>query len=750
MKIRGANMSNYEKSKLEETLYLNNTIDFIKNELQKDEDAIKDRRSNLITSRREMWEQAPKSAHDFDRIPEMNHYLAEITYQTQNYERIAERIKKYYKMLDTPYFGRFDFKEDGYEDVEKIYIGLYNLMNMDDLSIWVYDWRSPIASMYYQCEVGRGSYTSPGGILSGEILMKRQYKIEQGNLTYFFDSSIQIQDDILQEVLSHNTSPKMRHIVETIQREQDLIIRDTQSQLLMVQGVAGSGKTSIALHRIAFLLYTGMDSKLFSNNIMIVSPNAIFSKYISSVLPDLGEENVEQTTFDDISYDILGCSLTIEKRGQMLESLVLLHKHRDLTSKIKRIEFKGSLIFKQIIDRLIQYYERKLIPFEDVYYNGKIVKTKEQLTNQLLSDRTSLPIAKKLNRIENILISHIEELKNERLEKIRQVVERTGKHAFNVEEYSNILAYKEIRQRKKQIRKFTKIDYMGIYKLLFQKNNLLVHLAKDLGLPDHIDAIISETKKELGHGYISYEDSAALLYLKLKLEGHSSFNAIRHLVIDEAQDYYPLQYEIFKLLFGHASFTVLGDFNQTLEKHGKESLYNEISNILGKEKAIKLSLNKGYRSSYEINVFSQKIIGHQNQDFISFSRHGSEPKVVKGEDLNSLHAIMAEDIEDYYAQGYESIAVICKTEREAGKLQKNLQKYTTKKIQTIKEHEIKKGTLVLPGYMAKGLEFDAVLIYNVSKSNYSSDLDKKLIYIGCTRALHQLSLYYVGAKSIYL
>ena len=172
-------MNNYEDIKKEETLYLNHTIDFIKEELEKDEKAMKDRRTNVIASRREMWEKAPRSAQDFDRIPEMNHYLAEVNYQTQNYERIAERIKKYNQMLDTPYFGRFDFKEDHDDEIEKIYIGLYNLMDMKDMSIFVYDWRSPIASIYYQSEVGRGSYQSPGGTLSGEISMKRQYKIKK-------------------------------------------------------------------------------------------------------------------------------------------------------------------------------------------------------------------------------------------------------------------------------------------------------------------------------------------------------------------------------------------------------------------------------------------------------------------------------------------------------------------------------------------------------------------------------------------
>lgn len=733
-------MNNYEQSKIEETHYLNKTLDFIKKELDKDLYNIKDRRSNLIASRKEMWENGPKSADDFDKIPELNNYLAEVTYQTQNYERVSERIKKYTTMLDTPYFGRFDFKEDGYDDIEKIYIGLHNLMDMSDTSILVYDWRSPIASMYYQCELGRGSYSSPVGTLSGDLSLKRQYSIEKGALKYFFDSSIQIKDEILQQVLSKNTSPKMRHIVETIQKEQDLIIRDTHSQLLIVQGVAGSGKTSIALHRIAFLLYEGMDSKLFSNNIMIISPNTVFSDYISSVLPSLGEENVEQTTLDDITIDLLGSRLTIEKRSQMLESLVRLHKHQDLSIKTQRLAFKGSLVFKQIIDRFIQHYIRRLIPFEDIYYDGQIIKTKQELKNQLLKDNSKLPIARKLNRIENILIRNIEDLKAGRLGKIQNIIMQNGNHVFDIEDYSNMLASKEIQSNKKQIRQFTKIDYFSLYKLLFQDPRLFLSLAKNLDLPDNIEDMITETQKELRMGYISYEDCAGLLYLKLKLEGTDSYSVIRHLVIDEAQDYYPLQYEIFRLMFGHASFTVLGDFNQTLEKHGRESIYTDISNVLNKEKAVKLSLNKGYRSSYEISLFSQKVIGNHNKDSLSFVRHGAQPRILQGQNLDDLHKLMAQDIKKYHKQGYESIAVICKTERESIKLQKNLQTYIHSDVKT----------LVVPAYMAKGLEFDAVLVYNVSKSNYSSSLDKKLLYIACTRALHELSLYYVGAKSNYL
>lgn len=733
-------MNNHEATKIEETLYLNNTLAFIQKELNKDQEGIRDRRRNLIASRKDMWENGPKSADDFDQIPELNNYLAEVNYQTQNYERVAERIKKYTAMLDTPYFGRFDFQEDGYDEREKIYIGLHNLMDMEDTSILVYDWRTPIASMYYQCEVGPSTYTSPMGTISGDLSMKRQFSIEKGKLKYFFDSSIEIKDDILQQVLSKNTSSKMRHIVETIQKEQDLIIRDTQSQLLIVQGVAGSGKTSIALHRIAFLLYEGLNSKLFSNNIMIVSPNTVFSQYISSVLPSLGEENVEQTTLDEITIDLLGNNFVIEKREQMLESLVRLHKDQDISLRTQTLEFKGSLVFKKILDRFISYYIRRLIPFEDIYYHGQVIKTKQDLKQQLLKDKTSLPIAKKLNRIENILVRNMEDLKAGRLDKIRKIVEKVDHHSFNLDSHVDSIANKEIGVRKKQTNKFSKIDYLALYKLLFKDSKLFFSLSKGLELPPNIDLIIKKTQEEFELDFIGYEDTAGILYLKLRFEGSSAFSSIRHLVVDEAQDYYPLHYEIFKLLFGHSSFTVLGDFNQTLEKEGLESLYAEIATILNKEKSVKLSLNKGYRSSYEISLFSQKIIRNFNKDFSSFVRHGSEPKIVQSKTLDDLHSLMAKDIENYHDLGYDSICIICRTQRESERLEKTLVQYITKDIKF----------LVIPAYMAKGLEFDAVLVYNVSRNNYSSPLDQKLLYIAATRALHELSFYHIGPKSIFL
>ena len=278
-------MNNYEQNKQDEILYLDNILNFLKKELAKDEYDITFRKRDLIASRKDMWQETVHSSNDLDRIPEMLQHLSEVDSQNYNYGKTQERINRYTRTLNSPYFGRFDFKEDGYDDIEQIYIGLYNLIDKDTSSILIYDWRSPISSIFYQCEIGKGSYIAPREIISGDISLKRQYKIQSSKLKYFFDSSIKINDEVLQKVLSHNSSPSMKNIVETIQKEQDIIIRDTDNELLIVQGVAGSGKTSIALHRIAFLLYIGMASKIHSNNIIIISPSSVFSKYISGVLP---------------------------------------------------------------------------------------------------------------------------------------------------------------------------------------------------------------------------------------------------------------------------------------------------------------------------------------------------------------------------------------------------------------------------------------------------------------------------------
>lgn len=739
-------MKDFNENEQEEIMYLEKTLTVIKKALQKGMSSLNGKLTSVISSRKEMWEGSVHFSEDFDRIPEMNHFLSEVTRETRDYTSVEKKIQRYSKMLKSPYFGRFDFIEADYEDVEKIYIGIGNLMDEATDEIFVYDWRAPISSIFYRCELGQGYYDSPVGKIEGEVLLKRQYKIQDSKLKYFFDSSIRINDEILQEVLSCNSSAKMKSIVETIQKEQDIIIRDVENELLIVQGVAGSGKTSIALHRIAFLLYCGLSSKLGINNIIIVSPNSIFSKYISEVLPELGEENVEQITFDNIISQILAKKFLIETRQGQLENLIVSNEDKKNLIKMESIKFKGSIIFVKILNNLIEYYERCLIDFKDIYYDGEVIETRQEMRNFFLINKINIPPAKRLKRIENMILNKIHPLRKKRLRKIENIVEKNGNHMLEIKAFSRLLAIKEAKNFMEYIHSFTQIDYIKIYKFLFFKKGLLSNLSQGLQLPKDIDEIISETNKELSEDHISYEDSIALLYLKLKLEGNEDFSEIKQVVIDEAQDYYPLQYEIFKLLFKDARYTVLGDFNQTLEKCGDKMIYDDVPQILNKRKSVKMFLNKSYRSSYEINSFIQRLSNEKNQ-LIPFERHEDDPKVFYMKNKDLLDKKISQDINKYFQQGYESIAVICKTMKEAEEVEGRLRSLVNVKLLNDEDSKIKNCALVMPSYLAKGLEFDAVLIYNCSAENYKNEFDKRLIYIACTRALHKLNIYYTGNRS---
>ncbi|MCD2348014.1 HelD family protein [Clostridium guangxiense] len=732
-------MCNFKEDSNEEALYLKKTLNFITQELNKENQNTNNFEKDLINSRKNMWQETSHSSSDLDKIPEMNHYLSEINIKSSIFEKSAARITAYKKMLSSPYFGRIDFKEDGFDDTEKIYIGMHNLLDENTDEILVYDWRSPVASMFYEGELGQSHYNSPIGIVSGNISLKRQYKIQDSKLIYFFDSSLQIKDSMLQEILSKNSSDKMKNIVQTIQKDQDVIIRDTENELLIVQGCAGSGKTSIALHRIAFLLYIGMSSNLSSNNFIIISPNSIFSKYISGVLPELGEENVNQITYDEISSKYLNNGLRLERRNEQLEDLILSKN----STKLDNINFKGSTIFLEILNRFIDYYLRKLIPFADVYYNNKVIYSKDEIKNMFLNNKIGMAPAKRLKRIENIIFNKIHPIQKERLKKIEVIVKNSYGHELEVKSFSRLLSIKETKILVNDLSKFTRIDYLALYKLLFFNLKLFKKLCKGLALPSNINEIIEYTRKSLSEKFIPYEDCTPIMYLKLKFNGLNDFSQISHVVIDEAQDYYPFQFEIFKLLFPKARYTILGDFNQAMENKKDETIYEDIDKILHKNRSLKLFLNKGYRSSMEINLFAQKVLGKKNTSIDFFERHENKPEIISLPNEVSIYTSIVSDIERFHNDGFKSISIICRTHKEAKKAYAALKNLSDVKLIDSDALEIEKGTLIIPSYMAKGLEFDAVIILSTFTENYTNEFDKRLLYVACTRALHRLKLYYI-------
>ncbi|WP_010234238.1 RNA polymerase recycling motor HelD [Clostridium arbusti] len=740
-------MCSIKEERENEESYLDKTVSLIKKSLLKEENNLPSKLSKLIASGKEMWENSVHFSNDFDKIPEVTDYLMEVNNDNRNLCSLKKEIKKYKSMIKCPYFGRFDFKEDNFEDEDKIYIGLHNLMDSKTNDIYVYDWRAPISSIFYRKELGDASYISPKGQITGKVSLKRQYKIEKSQLKYFFDSSITINDEVLQDVLSRNSSSKMKNIVETIQKEQDIIIRDTDNELLIVQGVAGSGKTSIALHRIAFLLYTGL--KLSSNNIIIISPNSIFSNYISNVLPELGEENVIETTYDEIIKKAFGNNFKIENRNIALECIISNQNSEKSIDEIENIEFKGSMEFIKLIDRFIKYYEHRLISFKDIYYDGRVIDTREELKNKFLNNKINMPMSKRLKRMENIILHKVHSMRKKRLSKIENIVKNSYGHEFEEKSFSRLLAIKEAKKFMKTLRCFTNISYLEVYKGLFYSEELFFRLSKGLKLPENIKNIIEETRENLNKGFISFEDSAPLLYIKLNIEGSDVFKEIRQVVIDEAQDYYPIHYKIFSILFESARFTVLGDINQSIEKDKNENIYDEIERILNKRKSLKLFLKKGYRSSFEINAFAQSLLKIKDDSLI-FERHEEKPETIFKSNVEEINESIINKIKEYYKQGYESVAIICKNEMEKESLYHNLKKSINVKSIDESNIEMKKGTLIVSSYMAKGLEFDAVIVYNVSNENYFTELDKRLLYIACTRSLHKLTIYYAGKASKFI
>ncbi|KAJ52710.1 DNA helicase-2/ATP-dependent DNA helicase PcrA [Clostridium tetanomorphum] len=737
-------MSNYDEELKSEVSYLENTMSLINKNLDIESNKASKAKEELIYVRRHMWENTVHFIDDIDRLADIKQNLAIVQGQTTSYEKIEKNIDKYKRMLKKPYFARIDFLEKG-SYKEKIYIGVSNLLDEETYDFYVYDWRSPVASIFYRYELGNAKYNSPDGEVEGEVLLKRQYDIKNGKINYFFDSSLNIMDNTLKSVLAKNTSSKMKTIVETIQREQDIVIRDIESELLIVQGVAGSGKTSIAMHRVAFLMYQGLLTKLYANNIVIISPNELFSKYIENVLPELGEENIIRLTFENIFSENFNNRCIKSKNDTLEEIIVCEHKKKKNIIK-SSLEFKTSKEFVTILNRFIWYFQRKMIDFRDIYYNGEYMANRHLIKEFLLNDSIDIPIEKRLKTIEVRILDKIKPIRKERIKKLEAFVSRYPEHQFEIKSLARLISIKESSKLLKEIKKFTQIDYINVYKRLLQNKDLFYRLAQGIRLPDNIDDILNNSSNN--EDAMLYEDILALTYLKVKISGYDKYKDIKQVVVDEAQDYYPIHFEILKEMFKNARYTVLGDINQTIGKEADICIYDDIKAILNKSKSTVVSMHKSFRNSYEINEFSSKFL-HENFQVERFERHEEPPEIVSKLSVSELDETVINYILKYKEYGCELIAIICKSMKQSQNLYERLKDRIEINIITNKSNDIS-GTSIVPVYMAKGLEFDGVIVYGTDDENYNTEEDKKLLYIACTRALHRLSLVNIGDKSRFI
>ena len=711
-------MGNNQTEKAFEEKRLAQTISLAEEQLKQAKEAADKKKSEIIEAKKDVRENTEHgitslyTSDGFEALVELSQYINPVTDKIIDYEEEEHKILLLEKMIKSPYFARIDFKFDDEDEFEKIYIGRSSLRKNSYQEMYVYDWRSPIASVFYRFMTGEAFYDAPCGRVTGELNLKRQYEIKNGKLEYFFDSDVQIVDEFLRQLLSQNTTAKMKAIVETIQHEQDVVIRDMENDLLMVQGVAGSGKTSIALHRAAYLMYQGLQTKLSANNIMIISPNSIFEQYISNVLPELGEDNVISSVFEDILSALL-IGRKIQSRNDFLENLIVNSKYKEISRN--SIEFKTSSFFREILDQFLIDIPRQWIEFEDVYYEGKCVVSRQILKDKILG-RTETPLGIKLEQLEDYILEQIF---------------GTGKGRGHKEEKNLI---------KQEIQKFIKIDIVELYKILFSNEAYFYSLLQNSNLSQGIKSIWEYTRENLEADRLYYDDAIAIAYLYLKIYGTNKYKNIKQVVIDEAQDYYPLQYEIFNLLFSNAKFTILGDMKQTLAKKEDISFYEQIQKILNKKKSSLIMLDKSFRCTNEILNFSLKFI-EQSSQIKSFNRNGDSPKVYIADNSEIFIDEIVKEINLCQEKGFQSICLICKTEKNSTYLFNKIKHKLD--IQLIKNGSVSdlQGVFILPVYMSKGLEFDTVLICDADSQNYHDEDDKNLLYVACTRALHKLSLF---------
>lgn len=708
-------------------------------------------KNDAIRTQKELWDEigSVSIANGLEQVADFMQFISFMKMQKISHESTRKLEDKYEKMLSSPYFGRMDFLESGEEETEKCYIGVSNLIN-DNLDFLIYDWRAPISSMFYDCEMGEANYKCPEGVIEGKLLLKRQYKINNGQIEYMFDSNLKIDDEMLQDILSKSTDSKMKAIVTTIQREQNKVIRNEEYKTLVVQGPAGSGKTSIALHRIAYLLYKHRDI-ITPENIVIFSPNEIFNDYISNVLPELGEDNMYQTTFKEYMHKALGSDFIKEDYCQMMEYILTLKNDPNYENRIDNIRYKSTMEFVNILKYYVTYVEKVDRNFKDIIFRDQLIASSKDLQELFFKDYIRLPLKKKLRKIKERILFLLDPYKKERIKEVVDELENTGSYIDKMEILKDSIAIvkEEMKDIYHEINIMTEFNLVNIYKELFQK---LEFFHRRLNIPyydEKMEKIKISTLENIEAKKLNYEDQISLLYLKIALGDISKTSEIKYVIIDEAQDYTPLQYEIFYQLFESANMTILGDLNQSINPFMNVGDYNNISNIFSQSNTCIINLTKSYRSTKEITEFSRKLL---NNEFVdeSIERSGEKPLLLELSNEDAIKERLLQDINIYKERGYKSVGIITRTIREADEVYSFLKDKVHIKAIMKDDDKYVSDTLVIPAYLAKGLEFDVVLIYDAGNENYGCEEERLIFYTACTRALHVLCIYYSGKCTSFL
>ncbi|MGZ7441458.1 RNA polymerase recycling motor HelD [Paenibacillus sp. TH7-28] len=742
--------------------------------------------------RRRFWDEVTVNTGSDEEFEEtfytIKQQAAVLSERERGLRLLTQQWRSLKRLLPSPYFGRVDFLEDGLNQSEQIYIGVSSFVDEDGLSFLVYDWRSPIASLYYDHSPGAAFYDTPGGRITGTMELKRQYQIHDGQIRNMFDANVTIGDELLQQMLAKGADSQMKSIVSTIQKEQNAIIRNDDSRLLIVQGAAGSGKTSAALQRVAYLLYKNRDS-LKADQIVLFSPNPIFNSYVSSVLPELGEENMQQTTLQEYLEYWLGSSLRLEDPFDQIEYVLTARSAANDEARLQGIKYKASEAFLRALENYAQWLGREGMLFNGIRFRDRDLITAEQMRSQFYSYDPTLRLANRVELLQKWLLKELSLLERQErgaswveeelqyldseqyaevfgeLHKDREVFDIAERYAVVYEKISKKrrgdegdfdfaereedllsqrivkMSFKPLRQ---SVRKLSFIDVQGLYVQLFSDEAAYREKTNETDILVLWPEICKQTKEKLDRLELFYEDATPYLYLKELIEGVRTNTEIRHVFVDEGQDYSLFQYEYLKKLFPRARMTVLGDFGQVIftQSTNLQESDSPLFRLYGESETSLIRLVRSYRSTREIVEFTKELLA-DGSEIVPFARSGPKPLLVRLEGGKERDAQMSQDIAALKAAGFDSIAVITKTAAESRTAFESLRTQGSEALQLITKETVTfvKGAVVIPVYLAKGIEFDAVLIYEASPQAYGRDNDRKLLYTACTRAMHRLQLY---------
>ena len=717
----------------QEVRYLERTMRLLERRIREGLEVNRRAADTLDEQGRFLWEEIEayyaEGERGFERLGEVLTGLEERGRLSDKAEHLTRSLRCWRRMLQAPYFARVDFREapdsptwEG-DYTERVYIGRASLT--DGVEDFVYDWRTPIASLFYRAVPGPASFEAPAGTISGEMTLKRQFQIKNGKLRLYVDTDRRVADELLAEALARHAAGKMHSVVETIQARQDEVIRDTDAEVLLVQGAAGSGKTAVALHRVAFLLYEGHAQKLSANDVLMLSPSALFGAYVADVLPELGEENLQTLLYDELLAKNLP-EAQFRPRTAFLDRLTAADD-----DEAAAWDFFGSEAMLRILDRAVDRYAKHLFGFTDVLYDGKCVMDAGLQKAYLLNNPHRTPWGERLRRLASQLCDLADERQPARVRRIAELISVDPSRTDPMAD-ARRLAAAELAAVHERIRRQLTMDPAALFHALMTDDRLFAMLSRDIDVPAGFAALRARCANP--EAPLDFPAACALFYLQVRLFGAKGYERLRQLVIDEAQDLSPVQYAALFALAPHARITAVGDPAQSVSASAA-GLADTLRRLTGSRRFAMVTLDRSYRSTAQITEFCNRLT---DTPAAFFARDGEAPVIDEAPDEDAMFARLASALD-----GLEGLAaVVCYDEKSARETAARLPGST---LLTERSEQLR-GTVVLPAALAKGLEFDSVFIPHAER--YAGPRGRQALYVACTRALHRLSLYAAGPSPL--